>query len=134
MMPLNPAPYLNLSAALLAQGDARDAIDPARRAWRDPKLPQAAYMVGMAYLAAERWNKARRGFRAALNLDPKLADAWVNIGVVQYRLDDVEGAMTAMRQALAVAPDQRRHHRQSGRPFAADRSGRSQRAAAQRHP
>jgi tetratricopeptide (TPR) repeat protein len=100
LIPSDPAPYLNLSAALLALGDTPGAIDAARRARRrHRKLPQGAYMVGMAYLAGGRLGEALDAFFAALRLDPKLVDAWVNIGVIRYRQNDIEAAKIAMRRA-----------------------------------
>jgi tetratricopeptide (TPR) repeat protein len=101
----DPAPYLNLSAALLALGNATGALDAAKRARRRaPKLAQASYMVGMACLAMNRLDAATQAFSAALRLAPNLADAWVNIGVIHYRRNDIEGAKTAMRRALAITP------------------------------
>jgi tetratricopeptide (TPR) repeat protein len=106
LLAIDPAPYLNLSAALLGLDDAHGALDAARRARRRaPKLPQASYMVGMAYLAADRLDDALQAFAEALRYGPDLADAWVNIGVIRYRRDDIEGAKAAMRRALAIAPD-----------------------------
>jgi tetratricopeptide (TPR) repeat protein len=58
----------------------------------------------MAYLAGERLAEAADAFAAALRLDPRMADAWVNIGIIRYRRDNIEGAKLAMRQALAIAP------------------------------
>jgi tetratricopeptide (TPR) repeat protein len=103
---LDPAPYLNLSASLLALGGTRGALDAARRAWRRaPKLAEAAYMVGMAYLACDRLDDAAHAFAAALRAAPRMADAWVNMGLIRYRRDDSEGAKAAMRRALAIVPN-----------------------------
>jgi tetratricopeptide (TPR) repeat protein len=103
---LDPAPYLNLSASLLALGDTRGALDAARRAWRRaPKLAEAAYMAGMAYLACDRLDDAAHAFAAALRAAPRMADAWVNMGLIRYRRDDIEGAKAAMRRALAIVPN-----------------------------
>jgi tetratricopeptide (TPR) repeat protein len=101
----DPAPYLNLCAALLALGDHRKALDAAKRARRRaPKLPQAVYMVGLALLALDRLDAAEDEFAAAVALAPDFADAWVNLGIVRYRRDDIERAKVAMRRALVAAP------------------------------
>jgi len=39
-----------------------------------------------------------------VQLAPDFADAWVNLGLVRYRRDDIERAKVAMRKALDVAP------------------------------
>lgn len=42
-----------------------------------------------------------------VTLDPNLADAWVNLGLVRYRLGRIDEAQIAMRKALDVAPGHR---------------------------
>jgi tetratricopeptide (TPR) repeat protein len=104
-LPDDPAPFLNLSAALLALGNHRKAFNAARRAWRRaPNMPQAAYMVGLVSLALNQLDDAETAFAAALRLAPDFADAWVNLGIARYRRDDIERAKLAMRKALDVAP------------------------------
>ena len=104
-LPNDPAPSLNLAAALLELGDNREALKAARKAaWRAPHLPQTHYMLAKARLACGEFDLAEREFGQALRLDPELADAWVNIGVIHYWRNDIDGAKTAMRRALAIAP------------------------------
>jgi len=40
-----------------------------------------------------------------LRLDPRLADAWVNLGNALLRLDRTGEAVAAYRAALSIAPD-----------------------------
>jgi tetratricopeptide (TPR) repeat protein len=105
LLAADPAPYLNLSAALLALGDAAGSLDAARRARRRaPNLAEASYMVGLACLNDERLDAAEEAFTHALRLAPGLADAWINLGIVRYRRGDLDSAKNAMRRALAAAP------------------------------
>jgi tetratricopeptide (TPR) repeat protein len=106
LLPDDPAPFLNLAAALIALGDdKRGALDAAKRARRRaPRMAAAVYMVGLALLALDRLEAAEGEFAAAVQLAPDLADAWVNLGIVRYRRDDIECAKVAMRRALVAAP------------------------------
>jgi tetratricopeptide (TPR) repeat protein len=108
LLPEDPAPFINLSTALLVLGDERAALDAARRACRRaPNLPQAHYTLGRARLACADLDRAAEAFGAALRLDANFADAWVNLGLICYRRSDLEGAKAAMRRALAVVPGHR---------------------------
>jgi len=101
----DPAPWLNLSASLLAMGDSSGAIATARRGrLRAPHMTQAHYVAGIAYLAAGLWAKAEDCFATATKLQPDFADAWVNLGVARYRAGKIFPACEAMRVALRAAP------------------------------
>jgi tetratricopeptide (TPR) repeat protein len=101
----DPAPWLNLSTSLLALGDVTGAIAAARRGkLRAPKMPQAHYVLGLAYLAAGFLEKAADCFAAATKLAPDFADAWVNLGVARYRSGKILPAREAMRAALRADP------------------------------
>jgi tetratricopeptide (TPR) repeat protein len=57
LLPEDPAPFLNLASALLALGEARSALDAARRGRRRaPQIPQAHYTEGLALFA---WGQGR---------------------------------------------------------------------------
>lgn len=104
----DPAPSLNLAAALLELGEEREALKAARKAVRrGPRLPQAHYTLGMARLACGELDLAEREFAEAARLNPSFADAWVNLGLVRYRRGDIEAARVAMQRALAVDPGHR---------------------------
>jgi tetratricopeptide (TPR) repeat protein len=108
LLPADPAPCLNLAAALLALGDSRGAVTAARKAkLRGRKMPQTHYMFGLAKLACGDLVQAEAGFRAALKLNANFADAWVNLGLVRYRQNDMGSAVGAMRRALDADPTHR---------------------------
>jgi len=101
----DPAPWLNLSASLLAVGDLNGAIAAARKGrLRRDKMPQAHYVAGLAYLAAGLLDRAADCFATATKLAPDFADAWVNLGVARYRSGKILLAREAMRAALRADP------------------------------
>ncbi len=72
--------------ALLAKGDARQALDIAERAARArPSDPQPKLAAGEALLALERWGPAEREFEAARKLDLALPAPYARLGDVELR-------------------------------------------------
>jgi tetratricopeptide (TPR) repeat protein len=62
---------------------------------------------GAEELLAGRLEQAEEALELALRLAPRLADSWVNLGVVKRRSGDADGASTAYRNALALDPGNR---------------------------
>ncbi len=60
---------------------------------------------GSEELRAGRPDAAIRHFQQAVRLVPTFAGGWGNLGVARRRLGDVDGALAAYAQALAVEPD-----------------------------
>lgn len=59
---------------------------------------------GAEELQQGRIEEAREWLRTAVALDPELANAWVNLGVVLRHAGDSEAAEAAYRQALEIDP------------------------------
>ena len=104
LLPFDPAPWLNLSASLLAQGDVHGAIRAARRGCARGNLPVADYALGLACLEAGELVRAVSCFRQVARLAPGFADGWVNLGVAQYRAGEIGAARQAMQRALDTDP------------------------------
>jgi tetratricopeptide (TPR) repeat protein len=51
------------------------------------------------------FNSARERFRAALEADPNMKEAWNMVGYTSRRLGDYEESLIAYERALALAPD-----------------------------
>ncbi len=60
--------------------------------------------LGARWLLEDVYAEALHQLTLATRLDPGLASAWVNLGVVKRRLGDQDGALEAYRRALEAAP------------------------------
>lgn len=71
-----------------------------------PRLPQAYTNLGYALLGVERHAFARNAFLAATELDPYEGNAYWGLAVALEELDDLDGALGAMRTYIHLAaPD-----------------------------
>ena len=101
----DPVAFLHAAISLLSLNQTQKALHAASEACkRGPRLAQAHYVYGQAWLAESDPVKAERAFAEAIQLNPVWADAWVNYGIARYRQGAIEDAKTAMRQALKSAP------------------------------
>jgi len=66
--------------------------------------PETVNAVGIAFSDAGREKEARAAFGRAIELDAKNVEAYVNLGIVQLREGDPNGASGRFRQALAIDP------------------------------
>ncbi|MFG6178954.1 PA2778 family cysteine peptidase [Halomonas sp. THAF12] len=85
-----------------AQGSA-----PALPAWqalaqRHPDAAMVQFALGNARHATGDALGAKRAFRAAVNADPELAPAWLNLGIVAGRTGDTDTAHQALERAAAL--------------------------------
>ena len=105
-LPADPAPAINLAAALLDLGDPPGAAAAAREACaRAPDLAAGHYTLGRALLACARFAEAAACFRTALAHAPDLLDAWIALGHAAYRAGALAEAIQAMSRAVGIAPD-----------------------------
>jgi tetratricopeptide (TPR) repeat protein len=77
----------------LQQGDfatAEGILAEARA--EDPDDPQAAFYLGVAYEGLEDMTSARKNYREALELDPELTEASVNLSGILLDVDQNPGA------------------------------------------
>jgi len=61
---------------------------------------------GTELLRQNQPEQALEWMQTAIRIDPQLADAWVNLGVIQRRLHQLDAAEASYRQALAVDGNQ----------------------------
>ena len=66
--------------------------------------PQKLFSDGEAALRENKLNEAERDFRAVLAVNPGVAGAYANLGVVHMRRKQWAQALTALRQAEKLAP------------------------------
>lgn len=76
-----------------------------RHAERLPGSAAAHFNLGLAYTRRGRVERAERAYRDALELDPDLVEAWVNLGGVLLLKWDFEGAAAANREAIQRRDD-----------------------------
>lgn len=81
---------------------AKAVLGEARKS--DPKDAQAAYYLGVALESLGDPKAAVAEYRAALNLDPKLVEASVNLSGVLLDGKDAAGALAAAETGLKAAP------------------------------
>ncbi|MGH9881999.1 MAG: tetratricopeptide repeat protein, partial [Pyrinomonadaceae bacterium] len=60
--------------------------------------------VGVALLEQFKYKEAGDAFKRALQLEPKLTLARINLGIALYNVPDLPGALREMQSAIALAP------------------------------
>jgi protein O-GlcNAc transferase len=84
---------------------SRPSLPELRRALANsPPTAEAHLRLGTALLEAGAAREAERELRAAIDLDPKCAGAWVNLGGILFSRWDFGAAVEANRRAAAAAP------------------------------
>lgn len=69
-----------------------------------PRLPEAYVNSGYALLGLEQYENARDFFLAATELDPYQGNAYWGLAVALEALEDLDGALGAMRTYIHLAP------------------------------
>jgi len=73
----------------------------------DPQRAYALYLEASAIDESRAtYAEAERLYRRAVELDPKLALAWTNLGNVRYRLGDEQDAIDCYNRAIKLDPMQ----------------------------
>ncbi len=70
-----------------------------------PEAAAPSLAAGQLSLAAQRPQEAEKYFREALQLDPKLADAWRDLGEARLAEKSVKEAITCLERARELKPD-----------------------------
>jgi tetratricopeptide (TPR) repeat protein len=95
----------------LDAGQAHAAAEAFRDALAaDPRNPRLHLGAGMAAALERRDADARDEFERALALDPKLTDARLLLGQIQYRMGDVQLAIRTYEMLIADTPDAKDAH------------------------
>jgi tetratricopeptide (TPR) repeat protein len=103
--PRHPGARRNLIRALLAAGEHAAVLTESSAALCDaPESAELHYLRGTALNALRRSTEARDALRAAIDLNPNLAPAWLNLGNAHADLDDMEAAEAHCRHAIALDP------------------------------
>jgi protein O-GlcNAc transferase len=81
---------------------------------RHPKAAKLEYLRGSAALLQGRQQDAIQPLQRAVELDPRLAPAWFNLGYALEGLERLDEALAAYRRAVAVAPQLAEAHNNLG--------------------
>ncbi|MFY1674781.1 tetratricopeptide repeat protein [Plantactinospora sp. WMMB334] len=99
--------YAQRSAAAIL-GESRNGQQALNAAWRGvelaPEEPQAHLVLGLVAARMEMFDLAERSYREALRLDPELAEAQHNIGVIRLEQRRYAEALEHLADAAALAP------------------------------
>jgi len=76
-----------------------------KRVEEHPASAPAHFNLGLAYTNLGRVDRAKDAYRKALELDPDLVEAWVNLGGALLLKWDFKGALEANREALKRRDD-----------------------------
>jgi tetratricopeptide (TPR) repeat protein len=100
---------------MIKQRDARERIAHWSKVAEDkPDSAGARFNLGLAYTALGRQQQAETAYREALELDPALSQAWINLGGVLLLKWDFKGALEANSQALRLDPNSLLAHYNAG--------------------
>jgi tetratricopeptide (TPR) repeat protein len=77
----------------------------------------AHYNLGLAYQKTGRFHLAEEAYLKAVEIDPGLTEAWVNLGGVRLHNWDFEGCLEASRMAVSQREDLSMAHYNLGQAF-----------------
>lgn len=84
------------------------AIEPLRKVIAEkPDLAWAHFQLGYAYTALKRSDEARSEYERATALDPKMSEAYLNLGILLTEKDPA-AAVAPLRRAVDLLPSQSR--------------------------
>src|SRR5215470_7727561 len=97
---MNPKSALALLAALLA---AFLLLAPTSQ----PNPLEAARLnnLGCAYMNQQLFEKGLKSFQQAVEADPKLANAWYNLGLMAKNTGDAQAAIDAFKRVTEIDPN-----------------------------
>lgn len=84
----------------------RQRLERCEQAVKDqPEQASAHYNLGLAYTVSGRVKKAEEAYLKAVELDPMLHQAWVNLGGVRLMRWEFQGCLEANQQAAKLRDD-----------------------------
>lgn len=123
------APLLQQVKAAFDKNDFAAAVDPLRKILvARPDDPIAHFQLGYAYSELKRWDDAKSEYSRAVALDPKMAAAHLNLGLVLMDSDPAAAA-ESFRRAADLQPKEGRPRYLTGQ--ALERAGKLPEASEQ---
>jgi superkiller protein 3 len=104
--PLND--LLDQAQAAIDKNDFEAAIPPLQKFLAEkPDVAFAHFQLGYVFTALKKNDEARAEYERAVTLDPKTAEAWLNLGLLVMDSDPT-GAVKALKKAVELLPAQSR--------------------------
>ena len=104
------------------KNDFESAIAPLQKVLTDqPDFAYAHFQLGYVYTALKRSADARAEYERAIALDPKMAEAYLNLGILLFEEQEYAAAVVPLRKAVDLLPAMSRPR--SFLAAAQDRSG-----------
>jgi tetratricopeptide (TPR) repeat protein len=115
------APLLQQAKDAIDKNDLQAALEPLQKyVAARPDDSYAHFQLGYAYAGLKRWDEAKAEFSRAIAIDPKMAPADLNLGLVLMDSDPA-GAAEAFRRAADLQPAESRPRYLAG--YALERAG-----------
>jgi tetratricopeptide (TPR) repeat protein len=103
------APLLQQAKDAMDKMDFAAALDPLQKyIAQRPDDPYAHFQLGYSYAGLKRMDDAKTEFSRAIALDPKMAAAHLNLGLVLMDSDPASAAAEAFRHAAELQPTESR--------------------------
>jgi predicted CXXCH cytochrome family protein len=107
--PLNPEAYRLSAIQLHTSGDTVGALDALNDALRlDPNLPLVHFNLGLLHAELRDMDKAIYHLNATIRANPEFEDAWYNLIVLYWQIDQLPTARTKLMEALKALPNSQR--------------------------
>ncbi|NKB43426.1 MAG: tetratricopeptide repeat protein [Alphaproteobacteria bacterium] len=103
--------HANLGNVLERLNRLDEAEDSLRRAYElNPEAPDTAYNLAAVLTKLERPDEALPLLERIVDNNPDRWDTWTNLGVARMDTGDLDGAEVALRQSLALRPENPEAH------------------------
>jgi superkiller protein 3 len=105
------APLLQQAKDAIGKNDFSSALEPLQKYIAErPDDPYTHFQLGFAYAALKRWDEAKAEFSRAISLDPKMAPAYLNLGLVLMDSNPGEAARQFLHTAELQPAESRPHY------------------------
>jgi Flp pilus assembly protein TadD len=89
------------------KNDFEAAIAPLQKVLAEkPEFAYAHFQLAYVYTALKRKDDARGEYERTISLDPKMAEAYLNLGILLMYKPDFPAAVTTLRKAVELMPGQ----------------------------
>jgi tetratricopeptide (TPR) repeat protein len=103
--PQNAGRLTDVAEYYLSIGNAQQAGQMLEQALRiDPQSSKTHYLLGKAFAAAGKLERAEQEFRAALQLHPTLWDAQLEIALIAVKKNQLTDAITQLESLIKINP------------------------------